>query len=108
MSAVDEDRHLKLKSAALPRRASDADVGALARLFAAAFAGDPVMDWISRRGPKRAAGLERFFYWVLKQRAVPFGHVWMMEDCSAAAAWLPPDAPASPGGFVEQLMLMPM
>lgn len=106
--SVAEDRHARLSAAARPRRATDADVGALARLFAAAFVQDPVFDWIARPGPKRAAGLERFFFWVLKARAVPFGEVWMAEDCSAAAAWLPPDTPASPGGFFEQLRLLPI
>jgi len=77
-------------------------------MFAAAFANDPVFDWIARRGPKRASGLERFFFWVLKARAVPFGEVWMADDASVAAAWLPPDTPASPGGLFEQLMLMPI
>ncbi len=81
---------------------------AIARLFAAAFATDPVMSYIARPGPKRAAGLERFFYWLLQIRAIPYGHVWMADDASVAAAWLPPDAPASPGGFFEQLRLIPM
>lgn len=107
MSDADE-RHARLKAASRPRRVNDADVGVLARLFAAAFADDPVFDWIARRGPKRAAGLERFFFWLLKARAVPFGEVWMAEDGCAAAAWLPPDAPASPGNFFEQLRLLPI
>jgi ribosomal protein S18 acetylase RimI-like enzyme len=66
------------------------------------------MDWIARPGPKRAPGLERFFYWLLGVRAIPFGEVWMADDASVAAAWLPPDTPASPGGFVEQIKLVPM
>lgn len=107
MNDVDE-RHTRLVAAATPRRASDADAATLARLFAAAFTNDPVMDWIARRGPKRANGLERFFFWILKTRAIPFGEVWMAGDGGAAAAWLPPDVPASPGGFVEQLRLLPM
>lgn len=105
---MSDERHARLHAAANPRRATDKDVQGLARLFAAAFAADPVFDWIARRGPKRAAGLERFFFWVLKGRAVPFGEVWMSDDGAVAAAWLPPDAPASPGGFFEQLRLLPM
>jgi hypothetical protein len=104
----DDGRHARLQLAASPRRATSADTAQIARLFAAAFQGDPVMDWISRPGAKRAAGLERFFFWLLQMRAIPFGEVWMANDCSVAAAWLPPDAPASPGGFVEQIRLMPM
>jgi ribosomal protein S18 acetylase RimI-like enzyme len=105
---ADDDRHTKLRAAANPRRAQEADTPALARLFAAAFLEDPIFDWIARRGPKRAGGLERFFFWVLKSRAVPFGEVWMADDGSVAAAWLPPGVPASPGGLGEQLLLLPM
>ena len=106
--AVSDERHRRLASAAAPRRAHEQDSHSLARLFAAAFLHDPVFDWIARAGHKRAAGMERFFFWLLKTRAIPFGEVWMSEDASVAAAWLPPHAPASPGGFVEQMRLMPM
>ncbi len=107
MSAA-EDRNALLLRASHPRRANDKDTASIARLFAAAFMTDPVMDWIARAGPKRAQGLERFFFWLLKTRATPFGEVWMSEDASVAAAWLPPDTPASAGGFVEQMKLLPM
>jgi GNAT superfamily N-acetyltransferase len=89
-----------------PRRAGEADAGVLARLFAAAFLADPVFDWIARPGVKRAQGMERFFFWLLRMRAIPFGEVWMSEG--AAAAWFPPEAPAGPGGLFEQLRLMPL
>ena len=104
----EQDRHARLDAAAHPRRATMDDARTIARLFAAAFAADPVMDWIARPGPKRATGLERFFYWLLQRRAIPFGHVWMAQDASVAAAWLPPEAPASPGGFFDQMKLIPM
>jgi len=103
-----DDRHARLKRASMPRRAGTTDTPALSRLFAAAFTQDPVFDWIARAGPKRAVGLERFFFWLLGARAIPFGEVWMSEDASVAAAWLPPEVPASPGGFLEQLRLMPV
>jgi ribosomal protein S18 acetylase RimI-like enzyme len=101
-----EDRHTLLAAAARPRRARDADAMSLSRLFAAAFQTDPVFDWIARPGPRRAQVLEEFFFWLLKTRAIPFGETWVSEG--VAAAWLPPDAPASPGGFFEQLRLIPM
>ena len=101
-----EDRHALLAAASKPRRASEADAVLLSRLFAASFQTDPIFDWIARPGPRRAQALEQFFFWLLKTRAIPFGETWMSEG--VAAAWLPPDAPASPGGFVEQLRLLPM
>jgi len=103
-----QERHDRLAAAAAARRANERDAEVLSRLFAAAFLHDPVFDWIARAGPKRARGMERFFYWLLKTRAIPFGEVWMSEDRAVAAAWLPPQAPASPGGFVEQMRLLPM
>jgi len=106
--ATAQERHERLQAAAAPRRANERDDEVLSRLFAAAFLHDPIFDWIARAGPKRAAGMERFFHWLLKSRVIPFGEVWMSEDAAVAAAWLPPHAPASPGGFTEQLRLLPM
>jgi ribosomal protein S18 acetylase RimI-like enzyme len=103
-----EDRHARLAAAANPRRASADDAAKLSRLYAAAFLVDPVMDWIARRGPKRAAGLERFFFWLLQMRGIPFGETWMSNDGMVSTVWLPPDAPASPGGIVEQIRLLPL
>jgi GNAT superfamily N-acetyltransferase len=108
MSELADERHTRLAAASNPRRATAADTAVLSRLFAASFLNDPVMDWIARAGPKRAAGLERFFFWLMKTRAIPFGEVWMSEDAGVAAAWLPPEAPASPGGFIEQMRLLPL
>jgi ribosomal protein S18 acetylase RimI-like enzyme len=105
---LEDMRHIRLAAAATPRRATKNDTPQLARLFAAAFASDPVMNWVARPGPSRAEGLQRFFRWVLDVRAIPFGEVWMAEDASVCAALLPPDAPASPGGLLEQIRLLPM
>jgi len=103
-----DERQVRLYSAAHPRRANVDDCGTLARLFAAAFSSDPVFDWIARRGDKRLSGLERFFFWLLRARAIPFGEVWMADDGGVAAAWLPPGVAASPGGFFEQIRLLPV
>lgn len=102
------DRHALLAAAARPRRATIDDAGVLSRLFAAAFTADPIFDWIARPGPRRAAALEQFFFWLLRVRAIPFGEVWMSADGGVCAAWLPPGAEASPGGLFEQLKLMPL
>ena len=103
---MNEDRHLLLAGAAAPRRASDADTAPLSRLLAAAFQNDPVFDWIARPGRRRAVVMEEFFFWLLRTRAIPFGEVWASEGVTAV--WIPPDAPASPGGFFDQLRLLPL
>jgi GNAT superfamily N-acetyltransferase len=107
MSEAD-GRHTRLLSAARPRQATAADADDLAQLLATIFLHDPVFDWTARTGQKRAEGLRRFFLWVLRVRAIPFGEVWTTDDGNAIAAWLPPGAPASPGGIVEQVRLLPM
>jgi ribosomal protein S18 acetylase RimI-like enzyme len=105
---MSEDRNALLRAASNPRRATENDAAVLARLFAASFTTDPVFDWIARPGPRRPRALEQFFFWLLKVRAIPFGEVWMSGDASVCAAWLPPGTDASPGGFLEQLRLMPL
>lgn len=105
---VDDMRHRRIAAAANPRRATMGDVPRITSLFATTFATDPVMHWVAREGAGRRAALERFFRWIVGTRAMPFGEVWMADDCSVAAAWLPPGAPASPGGTLEQIKLLPM
>lgn len=105
---MSEDRHVLLAAARAPRRATTDDAALLSRLFAAAFTADPVFNWIARPGPRRAEALEQFFFWLLKTRAIPFGEVWMSRDGNGCAAWLPPGTPASPGGFSEQMRLLPL
>jgi hypothetical protein len=96
-----------LNSASKPRRAKPEDIYALPQLFVAAFRGDPIINWIARSGPKRALALEQFFFWLLHERAIPAGEVWMSDDGATCAAWLPPDARMQPGGFFGQLRLLP-
>jgi ribosomal protein S18 acetylase RimI-like enzyme len=103
---MSDDRHALLAGAASPRRASEADTDALSCLLAEAFGTDPVFNWIARPGPGRVEVMEEFFRWLLETRAILFGEVWMSEG--VVAVWIPPDAPASPGGFFEQLRLLPM
>ena len=105
---MSEDRHALLAAASAPRRATVADAAVLSRLFAAAFTADPVFNWLARPGPRRATVMEPFFCWLLQTRAIPFGEVWMSADANVCAAWLPPGTPASPGGFFEQMRLLPL
>jgi len=102
--AFDTNLSELLAQVAAPRRAAVTDTAVLSRLFTAAFLSDPLFDWIARRGPKRAQALERFFFQLLRLRAIPFGEVWMSEG--AAAAWLPPGAEPNPEGLFEQMQLL--
>jgi ribosomal protein S18 acetylase RimI-like enzyme len=90
------------------RRATLDDAARLARLFAAAFAQDPVFNWLARSGHNRAVALQRFFFWILRERSVPFGETWMTQDGMAAAAWIPPYGAGEPTRFRDELRLLPV
>jgi ribosomal protein S18 acetylase RimI-like enzyme len=103
---MSEDHARRLQAASAPRRATLDDAGRLAQLLTAAFLNDPVMDWVVRPGPKRTAGLTALFSRLLCKRAIPAGEVWMSEDGSACAVWLPPGAPPAPVSVLQQLRLL--
>ncbi len=96
----------RLVRTAIPCRATMADAADLARLFAVAFNTDPVFNWMARNDGARLPALQEFFRWILAERSISHGEVWMTDG--AAAIWLPPGAAASPGGFIEQLGLLPL
>jgi ribosomal protein S18 acetylase RimI-like enzyme len=104
---LSKEHSQRLSAAATPRRAKPKDASRLTRLFTTAFLNDPVMDWLARSGPKRSSGLEVFFR-LLLLRAIPAGEVWMSDDGTACAIWLPPGMRAWPDGAVEQLKLLPL
>jgi ribosomal protein S18 acetylase RimI-like enzyme len=96
----------RLVRTAVPCRATLSDAGDLARLFAVAFHTDPIFNWMARNDGTRLPALQEFFHWILTERSISYGEVWMTDG--AAAIWLPPGAAASPGGFFEQLKLLPL
>jgi ribosomal protein S18 acetylase RimI-like enzyme len=93
MTAVQRTPH---GEAPLARRATPDDVPRIARVFAAAFAGDPVFRWLTRERRSHHAALERFFLWTLRSRTVAQGETWLAANGLAAAAWIPPYSSASP------------
>ena len=96
-------------AAATPmRRATPDDVPRIARLFAAAFASDPVFDWLVREGDARQSALQRFFGWILESRTVPHGETWITADGLAAAAWIPPNTQETPPRLADDLRMLPV
>jgi len=90
------------------KRVSPALSDRVARLFAAAFAHDPVFDWLMRGGDMRQLALQRFFASVLENRTIPHGDTWMTADGLAAAAWIPPYSLASPPSLSDDLAMLPV
>ena len=87
------------------RRATPTDATRISHLLAAAFSRDPIFNWLTRMSG-RAAALNRFFYWVLRERAIPLGETWMTSDGYAAASWIAPYAEAKPENFRDELRLL--
>ena len=87
------------------RRATLNDASRIAHLLAAAFARDPIFNWITRES-RRAEALNRFFYWVMRQRAIPLGETWMSTDGYAAVSWIAPYAEAKPDNFRDEMRLL--
>lgn len=71
------------------RRATAADVPALARMLARAFYDDPVLCWSCRPARLRENVLVRFFSARLRQ-LLPHEDVWTTEELACAALWAPP------------------
>jgi ribosomal protein S18 acetylase RimI-like enzyme len=108
--SITEDTRLRRSSPkrGVSRRASVDDAARIARLFAAAFAEDPVFNWLARSGRTRAVALQRFFFWVLRERSIQHGETWMTQDGYAAAAWIPPFADIGTVTLREELRLLPV
>jgi GNAT superfamily N-acetyltransferase len=71
------------------RRATSADVPALAAMLARAFLDDPVAAWAWRPLELRPRALERFQASRLR-RLMGHGEVWTNAELSSAALWAPP------------------
>ena len=76
-------------AAPVVRRASAADVPALAGVLARAFLEDPVAAWAFRPGDLRLGALERFQGTRLRQ-LLAGGEVWTTADLACAALWAAP------------------
>jgi len=87
------------------RRATLEDATRISHLLAASFSRDPIFNWMTRVNG-RAAALNRFFHWVMRERVIPLGETWMTADGYAAAAWIAPYAEAKPESLAEELRLV--
>jgi GNAT superfamily N-acetyltransferase len=72
------------------RGAVPADVAALARALAAAFADDPIFGWLLPDERRRPDKLLRFFALELGDVVLPTGAAWMSPEASGACLELPP------------------
>jgi ribosomal protein S18 acetylase RimI-like enzyme len=71
------------------RRATSADVPALAAMLARAFLDDPVASWAWRPDRLRLGALERF-HGVRLRQLLAGEEVWTIDELTCAALWAPP------------------
>lgn len=86
-----DDRERIRREAEAPANASPGDIADVARDYAAAFASDPVFEWILKPGPGRPAALERFFRLILRVTDNAARRLLRPAGGGAAALWVPYD-----------------
>lgn len=72
------------------RRATDADVEAAARTLSTAFADCP-WAWYTVAADRHVERLRQSQLLYLAGVALPYGRVWVTENCEAVAVWIPPE-----------------
>jgi GNAT superfamily N-acetyltransferase len=87
------------------RKATMADNERLAETFTSAFADDPMFGWMFPDDRTRLKKLKAFFLFAGPRMGLNHDEVWMMDDGSAAAVWIPPDEWRTP--MPRQLAMVP-
>ena len=87
------------------RRATEADVDAMAAQLAKSFWDDPVTSHIFRREASRDAGLRAYFATQMRSDYLPFGGCYTTEGYAGSAIWAPAGKPLHTGlGAVLTMM----
>jgi hypothetical protein len=85
-----------------------ADVPRLAQALASAFQDDPVITWVLPDEQRRRVLLPAFMEFRLRKLAFPHDEVWMIQDGTAAAAWVPPPGTWQMSQAQRVRLLLPM
>jgi ribosomal protein S18 acetylase RimI-like enzyme len=80
------------RGAETPRAAIAADVPGVAADLSAAFADDPVFNWLTREDDRREAARRAFFAFLLRRMVLGAGETLRPEAGGAAAIWMPSEA----------------
>jgi ribosomal protein S18 acetylase RimI-like enzyme len=95
------------RACSLPRKAAGEDLATVAGVLSRAFEKDPVFDWILRADRKRDAARATFFEFFVNTMGSPSGELWVSQDGSAAAAWMPPAQGNMNLSVIQELLLLP-
>ena len=87
------------------RRVLAADAPAVIEVLARAFDDDPWVNWLARKGARRAAAIRELFAVSLRDLALRHGECWTTDSVEGAALWIPPGEWKV--GFWDQLRFVP-
>jgi len=87
------------------RRATQADIPAMAAVLARAFAHDPFFGWLAGDAPERNLRMRMGWSGILGHASAGLRETWTTGDVAGVAIWLPPGRGAS--SFVDSLRLVP-
>lgn len=87
------------------RRATEADIPAMAAVLARAFARDPYVSWLTGDAPERNLRMRMGWTGILRHAAAGLRETWTTDDVAGVAIWVPPGRGAS--SFVDSLRMVP-
>lgn len=87
------------------RRATDAEIPAMAAVLARAFARDPFFSWLAGEAPERNLRMRMGWAGILRHASAGLRETWTTDDRAGVAIWLPPGRGAS--SFLDSLRMVP-
>ena len=78
------------QAASHPRRATAADLRPAADTLTAAFSEDPVTSWLGRDDKRHVDGRRALFGHLVESLGLAGNELWLADDYSAVALWVPP------------------
>lgn len=87
------------------RRATEADIPAMAAVLARAFARDPYFSWLAGDAPERNLRMRMGWTAILRRASAGLRETWTTADLAGVAVWLPPGRDAS--SFLDSVRLVP-
>ena len=85
--------------------ARSADLDTIGRVLAAAFADDPVQQWLFEPAVDPDAGRHQFLRFFVDEY-FPLGHLYVDPDAGGAAMWAPPDRDVLQGPRLDELLAL--
>jgi ribosomal protein S18 acetylase RimI-like enzyme len=87
------------------RRATEAEIPAMAAVLARAFARDPFFSWLAGDAPERNLRMRMGWAAILRNASAGLRETWTTADVTGVAIWVPPGRGAS--SFLDSLRMIP-